>query len=507
MNVQGFINYVRNVSIREKIVIASSIVILLFFPIIVLISTSSQKQETRTQAADAAIDSLTAQILENNQVGGRNGTNRFLLEDRNLLMQRLATENPQEFLEKAMSPELRDSLPTNLRFLVEEKTIVKGRLVPVLIDNFDKEDKLRYFVQNEDSLVSVNFESSPEDDLIESADQVSITGYKIENSVVASRSDINIDSQMQTLSATGEKKYVAVPVNFIDDRSRPYSTTLIGSRLFCKPRCQSEDSARSYYDTISDGRLKITGDVVGWWESSLKKNEFCTKVGQDKLVSQYRLKASKAFGIYDGIIFISSAKSCSAGTIGGDPSIAWIGDPTLKHFIHELGHNLGVHHANELRCSSKNDCFVSDYGDKSDVMGVELARMNGSHLRALNFKVERSVKEFSGNDTYVVHSLYGNSSPQIIKINVPDTKEDIYVEYRGENTGYDRSVKYKLGAGVLVYKWNGNPSSPTKLVNYYWQTDSGDPVVKDGKTIEISKYSIKLISHDNNSARVKITKD
>lgn len=507
MTPQRFISFIRGINGKEKILIFSLFILLLFLPVIVLISNNSQKQEIRTSAAGVSVDSLTTQILENNYKGGRNGTNRFLLEDRNLLMQRLATENPQEFLDKAMTPELRESLPSSLRFLVEEKAVIKGRLVPVIIEGSDKENNPGYFVQTEDSLVRVSFESSSEEELIESAGLVSVSGYKIENNIVANRTDIGIDSERQALSTTGEKKYIAVPVNFTDDRSKPYSVISLGSTLFCKPRCQSGDSVRSYYDTISNGKLAITGDVMNWWETSLKKDEFCSREGQDKLVNQYRSKASRAFGIYDGIIFISSAKSCNTGTIGGDPSIAWIGDPTLKHFIHEIGHNLGVNHANMLKCSSKNDCFVSDYGDQSDVMGIKLARMNGSHLYALNFIPERSVKEFSGNNNYTIFKLYGSNTPQIIKINVPDTKEDIYIEYRGNNNNYDKDVNYKLGSGILVYKWKGIPSSSTKLINYYWQTGAGDPVVKDGKEIDVSKYSIKLISHDNNSAKVKITKN
>jgi hypothetical protein len=87
---KDLINDIRGISPKDKIIILSSALLLLFLPLVVFISTKSEKQETRTQAADLTIDSLNTQVLENNRIGGLGGTNRLLLEQRRILMEKLA---------------------------------------------------------------------------------------------------------------------------------------------------------------------------------------------------------------------------------------------------------------------------------------------------------------------------------------------------------------------------------------------------------------------------------
>ena len=61
----------------------------------------------------------------------------------------------------------------------------------------------------------------------------------------------------------------------------------------------------------------------------------------------------------------------------------WLnGDVSTRVFAHELGHNMGVHHAGSLTCTAggvavqmSSDCSFDEYGDPFDVMGSRARQM------------------------------------------------------------------------------------------------------------------------------------
>lgn len=502
---QDKIDKIRNFPRRKKIIIISTFIVILFLPLIVLLSISSQKQETQSQASRQTIDSLTTKILENNRKGN-SLANQFILEQRNDIMQRLAYENPQMFLSKAMNQDIRNSFPENQKNLIEEQVELSGDLVPLYIENPKKgKIRYRYLLQASTNTYSLNFTKNLPPDISETANKINIKGFLLDGTIVLSNDNATFQQVASEDNSENKKKFLVLPVNFPNDKSRPYTVSEISNILF-----GNKNSVKKYYDDLSGQKLTITGDMKEWWEiPHFPAGQICRGFGLARSIFLTQRKYD--LSAYDGIIFVFPRQKCEwagTATIGGNPSYAWINYFDLDTLVHELGHNLGLDHANLQECTSLA-CSVYEYGDESDAMGLRLANMNSSHLRSLGFLEDYVVKDFSDKQiNYTVYKLSGKSNPKVIKIDDPESEFDIYLEYRADNFyGYDRGVPYLLYDGVLIYRWNGNPHSGTRILDI--TPDDGDTynlVFTDGEIIKLSspKVTIKQVSHNENSARVEI---
>lgn len=507
MSKSEFYIRIRKTSRKERIIFLSSTILIILLPFLVIVSISSERQETRSNAAEISIDSLNTELLDSNRVGDR-VVSQSLLERRKALMTDLAYDNPTEFLNKAMNSDTRNSFPESQRSLIEERTQLTGTLVPYHSDNFETgTTKTNYFVQSNDSTISVSFDSVPEEKNLELAENISISGYKIGDHIVARKADLQVLTTASETTSTGNKSYVVLPINFTDDRSTPRTKAEMLKTFFCIPSCN--DSLKTYFRKQSDNKINISGQVTNSWiESPFRKNEVCNSKGIDKLLVWARSRVPLAFvDSNDGIIFVYSSSGCEwpgMGTVGGNPSISWIVEYSNRVIAHELGHNLRLHHAS--RCDAFKDPIcnsTSEYGDNADPMGNSLTDFNGPNLRALGVLPNSAIVTTVQGGTFTVNKLEGNTSPRLIRVNIPDTDANIYVEFRGDRTGYDTNSSYKLGAGVLLHSWNNNVGSRTYLYNFFNQHD---PVLRDGETVLMGGYKIKQLSHNNNSARVRITK-
>lgn len=510
MSYQDLINDIRNIPVKEKIIILASAVLILALPLLITVSTENEKQNTRSQAAETEIDSLNTQILENNRAGNAE-TNRFLLEQRKVIMSKLAYENPQEFLNKAMTPDLRNSFPEDQRGLIEEKVDLTGTLVPYHSDNFeDRVAKTGYFIQTSDSTISISFDAMPSEESLGSAEKVLISGYMLGNHIVAKKSDIQIlTTAVDTTTAVGDKRYVVLPINFTDDRSTPYTKTEMLKFLFCIPSC--DESLRTYYRKVSDRKINISGQVSAvWLQSPFKEDEVCNNSDVDNLLSWAKGKVPIAFTPYtNGVIFVYSHNGCNwggMGTIGGSPSIALIGEYDLRILSHEIGHNLGINHASTLGRDCLKDPFcrdIDEYGDGADTMGFDLANLNGPHLRALGILPKSMVRSTNQGGIFTVHKLGSNVYPELIRINLP-SGTDWFIEYRANRAGYDSNSPYKLGAGILLHSWGNINREKTYLFDVF----DHDPVFRDGDVVSVpGYYKVKQLTHENDSAKIKIIKN
>jgi hypothetical protein len=93
---------------------------------------------------------------------------------------------------------------------------------------------------------------------------------------------------------------------------------------------------------------------------------------------------------------------------------------------HELGHNLGLHHAGSLACGAaaiSSSCTLNEYGDPWDVMGVSGSRhSHGWHLQRLGLLAPSNVRTVTQSGVYSLRSaLYATGEPTTLRI--PRTRD------------------------------------------------------------------------------------
>lgn len=207
---------------------------------------------------------------------------------------------------------------------------------------------------------------------------------------------LNISDEIKTVEAMqsvsppaptfGSRKVLTLLINFTNFQAQPTTVQQARSSIFT-----SAISANSYFKEASLYRYNLTGieradgDVVGWLtlpftNASCDVNRIMTEwtQGADALARQNGYEPNN----YNSVLYVFPT-TCIPSAIGTRGSVgdttrvqrAWFasGDMnSVKAITHEIGHNLGLDHANAFVCSGTNipdSCQNIVYGDPFDVMG------------------------------------------------------------------------------------------------------------------------------------------
>jgi Gametolysin peptidase M11 len=89
-------------------------------------------------------------------------------------------------------------------------------------------------------------------------------------------------------------------------------------------------------------------------------------------------------------------------------SVAWInGELSVRVVGHELGHNLGVHHASALRCTQNGipvsiggSCSLEEYGDPFDIMGASERHTSNWNKARLGWLSDSNRLDVTSSGTY-----------------------------------------------------------------------------------------------------------
>ena len=186
---------------------------------------------------------------------------------------------------------------------------------------------------------------------------------------------------------------------------------------------------------------------------------------------------------------------------------------------HELGHNLGLGHANVLHCQDStgapkvlsNTCTENEYADPYEVMGLSGRQLSAVARQLIGVLASGQQRVVTTNQTLTLESAsVVGSGIKSIEIPRPGTQDSWFVEMRSAS-GYDSfSSSYNVTQGVLIRKRTEDPTwmTDTQLIDATpATTTSTDAAFLPGMSFAdpTGKITISVISRSGNTASVKVT--
>jgi hypothetical protein len=355
---------------------------------------------------------------------------------------------------------------------------------------------------------------------------------------VISRIEIvdNVASSTIPPPTFGERKVLVLLVNFQNDQTQPISVDEARERVFT-----GAESAAQYFKEASYYRFKLTsiqrsdGDVVGWMtlpfaDTGCDIHTQWTNGAKD-LARQRGYEPDNyntVFYVFPHLCFYRT--HTFRGVIGdmNTRTPVWANANTFTAFtaIHELGHNLGLPHANSYVCNGDRipeDCQSMEYGDIFDQMGDYSPSpsffFNNYYRLSLGWLTGRTLTVTSSGDYTLLAPSVAAKGNQVLRIQtvppVPNYAGFSYtLEFRRPFSfdrrlvapGWDYSNAFE---GVSIrYTQNDPVAAQTHLIDATPRTSSiWDAPLKAGETFTDIPRGISITTLSVNpfrGARVRI---
>lgn len=285
---------------------------------------------------------------------------------------------------------------------------------------------------------------------------------------------------------SGVQKTLAVLVDF-SDKSLSCSASTMDQLLF-----SGTTSINAFYQESSFQNVSFAGDIVGPVTINYTATG-CDYPSWESAANQQLASMGVSLSNYRRIVYLFPSAGCGStagrGMLGGTTTKSWIyGYCSNKMVIgHELGHNLGVHHASTPG---------SEYGDGSDTMGNKgFFHFNAPHKIAMGWIPGARAQTISRSGIHTVTQLESSSAAiQALEIK-KSTGGAYYLSFR-QPSGFDASLSTLFQNRVSVHSWSGSVGLQTMQL----------ATLGDGETYTDSTLgmSFTVLSHDGASATVQI---
>jgi len=431
--------------------------------------------------------------------------------ERRKYMKDLIKKDTSKFLQNAVPNKVISKLDPKIKNNFEQETTIEGSVETIIGENIEKQvAEIETYINTDKDRLRV-YSLDQKDKGIRTGTKVKVKGFKLDKdlateSIVNNRIDSKVKGAANTV-VSGNKRLAVVLFNFQNKSSDFWPKDEIKKWLFTDPASLNE-----YYKEVSYGNLSFSGDVFGPVTVPFSAEENCGSVYEPSMAAKEMVKATGVdLDGYDYVAFDFPAyNSCWAGAwadIGG--RYTWFNEPLLNYdsvlptkapttpgttpapyypamtrvglVIHEIGHNLGMYHANSFECKDLTGaattlglikkCTNMEYGDLFDVMGTHFfdpRHVNNYHKGQMGWLPESLTLTTEGSGDFKLHPIESSNFSGALSANSYEAiriPAGIYSGYSNGNVFY-----------YLEYR--------KKVPGIFDQFEESDPVVQ-GVTIRL----------------------
>jgi hypothetical protein len=257
-----------------------------------------------------------------------------------------------------------------------------GEFVTYVADNRDGTSTWWHAVRTKDGReIRLDFDTQP---LVATGNQVHVLG-----DVVGARmhvSSLAVVPKDDTAALTGPPLNAAPsPDSYalvLVDLGSGVNITAAQGMTYLSSLTPTDKSFADYYNEVSYGKYQVTGDVIGPYPFTMTT---CDTTGM------YQAIEPMITGTYNHLIYYFNETSlCTFGGLGEEGSVSkpakrtWMnGSLSCVVLMQEPGHNLGLMHANTIKCGTDSfstdpatDCTITEYGSSMSTMGGGCRQFN-----------------------------------------------------------------------------------------------------------------------------------
>jgi hypothetical protein len=322
---------------------------------------------------------------------------------------------------------------------------------------------------------------------------------------------------------TGQRRVAAIMITFRDDPTMPITAAGLQSRLVT-----SSGSVHNYFQETSHGQLGLTGvhhpagDVYGWY--TIDHDSTGCLTWQWALAARAAAAADGfVLSAYDHVIYVlGGPRNCSwsgLATLGGNQSWVKANKASTRVIAHELGHNLGLHHASSVRCKQdgipvvlSDQCSVKEYGDPFDNMGGKLRQVSAYHKARLGWIPAANVRALTKTGTYTLLSAEtAASGSQALTIpygSIPGAFGDYSysIEYRRPYGRFDNFAETSpVVNGVSIRLVPSALYRQTRLLDMTPETSGvGDGALVSGNTFLDPRHGVQITTVSASPSELRV---
>jgi len=328
---------------------------------------------------------------------------------------------------------------------------------------------------------------------------------------------LEVAAEPTTTPASSTRKVAVLLVNFVGDTRTPWTPAQVTTTFFAEAPTKS---VRSYFAEQSYGGTAVTGDVFGYYTIDVDRSS-CAWSTWHRAARDAAAAEGVNLSNYTNVMAIWPGQSvCGWAGIAYVPGTYSALNNTISWTTaaHELGHNLGAHHAQALTCTQggvrvpiSTSCTTSEYGDPFDRMGGGQVHFNHYHRRQVGFLTTSDQLTVTTAGTYDigVASHVDSSAPKIVRLARGDGTY-LYLEARQTFGLFESfSASSNVTTGVTIRIGPDTARTQTKLVDTTPATTTfADAALVTGRSVTdpVSEWTITTVTADATGATVSLSK-